>query len=97
MSREEEIVQKTINVLKERLNPPRIILFGSRAKGTARYGSDFDFALEMPKPDALLCRRIWDDIEVYSGLYGIDLVFLEDVGKDFKKLVLNTGKIVYER
>ena len=97
MSREEEIVQKTIDVLKQQLNHPRIILFGSRAKGTAHHGSDFDFALDMSKPDSLLNRRVCDNIEIFSGLYGVDLIFLDDVNPKFKKLVLTTGKIVYER
>lgn len=97
MSREEEIVQKTIDILKQQLNPRRIILFGSRAKGTAHHGSDFDFALDMSKPDSLLCRRVWDHIEIFSGLYGIDLIFLDDVNPPFKELVLTTGKVVYER
>ena len=97
MSREEEIIQRTIDVLKQQLNPPRIILFGSRAKGTARHGSDFDFALDIPRPESSLYRRLWDHIEAFSGLYGIDLVFLGDVNPEFKELVLRTGKIIYER
>ncbi len=97
MSREDEIIQKTVDVLTKSLHPSRIVLFGSRAKGTAHHGSDFDFALDMSRPAASINRHIQEKIEQFSGLYGVDLIFLNDVSQDFREIVLTTGKTVYEQ
>ena len=47
--REKEIIQEVTRILKTKLRPSRIILFGSRAKGKGVRGSDFDFAVLFDK------------------------------------------------
>ncbi|OGX11179.1 MAG: hypothetical protein A2351_02920 [Omnitrophica bacterium RIFOXYB12_FULL_50_7] len=95
--RENEILQGVIKILKKDLAPRRIILFGSRAKGKFQKGSDFDFAVDLKKPDFNIERKIKEKIEAISGLYGVDVVYLKSVDEGFRKIVQKTGKVIYER
>ncbi|MFQ6083607.1 MAG: nucleotidyltransferase domain-containing protein [Candidatus Aminicenantia bacterium] len=95
--REDEVLKRTIEVLKRYLDPDRIILFGSRAKQNFSKNSDFDLAVDKKRVDIRLERKIREDIEKVSGLYGVDIIFLNSVDQIFKKMVLKTGKVIYER
>ncbi len=94
----EDITQKVVDLLKQDLNPQRIILFGSRAKGTAKPYSDIDIAIEGGKAlDHRERRKLKEKIEEISGIYTVDLIFLDLVEKDFAELVKKTGKVLYEK
>ena len=96
-AREKEIMSATLRLLKKELSPRRIILFGSRAEGRAHQGSDFDIAVDARTPRFSKRRMIQDQIEGFSGLYHVDLVFMSKVSKGFRQIIEQTGKIVYER
>lgn len=96
-SRQEKIIEETILILKRFLNPSKIIIFGSRAKEKDKKCSDFDFALSCPKPCLSVERKINEAIEKVSGLYKVDIVYLDSIDDEFKKIILKTGKVVYER
>ena len=95
-SRETEVLEAALSILKRELDPKRIILFGSRAEGRHTPGSDFDIAVDVPKP-ADKAYRIHESINDAAGLYTIDIVYLPNAAPDFQKLILNTGKVLYER
>jgi predicted nucleotidyltransferase len=95
--REQEILAHSVKVLRERLDPARIILFGSRAKGTSRPRADFDLAVDGERPDSRMERLIVDEIERKAGLYKVDVVYLCTVDERFRAIVLATGKPIYER
>jgi uncharacterized protein len=95
--REEIIMIETLGILKRYINPGRIVLFGSRAKGTNTLGSDFDFAVDTKKPQLKIIRKITEEIDKMCGLYSIDIVYLKSVDDGFKNLILKQGKVVYER
>jgi len=96
-NREKEIIDGVVKVLTGTLTVKKIILFGSRVKGNGGKHADFDFAVDSPKPDISAERRISEKIEAISGLYKVDIVFLNDVDAEFKKIILKTGKVIYER
>jgi len=96
-AREKEILNSVVEILKKYLHPKKIILFGSRAKGNNKPHSDFDFAVDKKKPDILTYWKIIDEIDTVAGLYGVDVVYLPTVDKGFRSIVLNSGKIIYER
>ena len=79
------------------MSPSRILLFGSRAKGTYFKGSDFDIAVDGRRPDAGLEMKISEAMEAMSGFYKVDVVYLEDVDKEFKEIILETGKVLYDK
>ena len=70
---------------------------GARAKEKAREGSDFDFAIDGTAPDRSKTRQIKDMLDAIAGLYSIDIVFLPEIDAGFKAIILDTGKIVYEK
>ena len=96
--RENEILEKIRELLIDFYDPKRIVLFGSRAKGKNKLGSDFDFAVDtdrIPNQEKLFSLR--KEIDNISGLYKIDVVFLSDVDDEFKQIILETGKVIYEK
>lgn len=95
--RENDIIQQSIRVLQESLDPTRIILFGSRAKGTNDPHADFDFAVDTEKPSISIQREITDQIEKISGLYKVDIVYIPSVDDEFRTIILKTGKTIYEK
>ena len=95
--RERQVLEATLAILKKELDPPRIILFGSRAEGRHTPGSDFDLAVDVARPDFGRAYEIREAVNESIGLYKADIVYLPNVDPDFRNLVLKTGKVVYER
>ncbi len=94
----DDILQNIIKLLIGDLNPDRLILFGSRAKGTAHKGSDIDVAVEGGKSlEYREERKLKEKIEEVSGIYFVDIVFLGKISKDFRDMIMETGKVVYEK
>lgn len=86
-----------VDIIVRETNPSRIILFGSRAKGSHRFNSDYDLLIDANKIDVSKRRRINDFLEKVLGLYKVDLVFAADVELSFINLILKNGKVIYER
>ena len=95
-ARENEVLETALSILTRELDPQRIILFGSRAEGRHAPGSDFDLAVEAPKP-ANRAYSIHEAVNNAVGLYSIDIVYLPNLDPDFRNLILKTGKVIYER
>lgn len=70
---QEEILSKIIHICKEE-KVQNVILFGSRAKGTAHERSDFDVAVSGVK-DIEKLREMIDEIPT---LYSFDIVDLDE-------------------
>jgi predicted nucleotidyltransferase len=96
-SREDEVLQTAIQILRKELNPSRIILFGSRAKGRHADGSDFDLAVDKPKPNFETAWNIHETVNAAVGLFKVDIVYLPNVDSDFRELIVETGKVVYDQ
>ena len=56
----------------------RVVLFGSRAKGTPRHGSDIDLALAGERVDWQTIGRIDSALDDLPTAYGFSLVILND-------------------
>lgn len=95
--REREVLEGVVEILKKNLEPNTIILFGSRAKGTARETADFDLAVDAERPELRQERKILEQIDEVSGLYSVDVVYLGSVDEEFKDIILKNGQVVYER
>lgn len=67
----EMVIEEIARISKEE-RVKRVLLFGSRAKGTARERSDIDIAVEGAEDFEAFCEKI-DDIDT---LYTIDIVNL---------------------
>ena len=98
MDKVERIINDLVYVLVEKLQPKRVLLFGSRAKGENKPYSDIDLAVELnQKIDFRLKRKIKEVIEDISGMYSVDIVYLNECSENFKNVVYKTGKVLYEK
>jgi predicted nucleotidyltransferase len=88
----QSVIEALHAVLEQRDDVELAILFGSRARGVAREGSDLDLALLAPGADLLtlgaeLSRAV--SLEV-------DLVSLEDPGVPLLEEIVRDGVVVYQ-
>lgn len=88
----ESVYQKLMNYFEEKSYVYKVILFGSRAKKNAKYNSDIDLAI--------LCNEkykstIVEEIDELVGVYSTDIVFLDKIGEDIKKQVMEYGIEIY--
>ncbi len=92
------VYEKIISILRLRLTPEKIILIGSRAKKRARPGSDIDIAIvQGEKLSHREERKLKEEIDRVAGLYSVDLVFVERVNDEFKRIIEQTGVVLYEK
>ena len=91
---EDRIVEEILKVCK----PDEIILFGSRAKGNFRKGSDIDIAVKGCREKTFRERRkLRERLNALAGLYSVDLIFYEDVDDSMRKIIDETGVVVWKR
>ena len=95
----EKKIGQLVSLIKKTLHPGKIILFGSRAKGTAVRGSDIDIAVEgVPRLSVREERYLKEKIDEVSGLLSVDILFLDYMGDEaIKKVVKETGVVLYEK
>ena len=66
----------------------KAVLFGSRAKGTAKRFSDLDLAIDIGTPLSLaLISKISDEFEESILPYKVDLIDWQTTSDEFKKMV----------
>ncbi|GAB1475528.1 nucleotidyltransferase domain-containing protein [Bacillota bacterium] len=75
------------------------ILFGSRAMGNYKAGSDVDLALIGDKVDRKVVRRLSDDLnEEYPLPYFFDVISYNEISNEgLKEHIDNVGEVVYRR
>ena len=86
------------NLLEElvKWNPKKVILFGSLARGDFGKHFDIDLAVELNLPFRQR-RKLKEKLNQIAGIYTVDLVFLNEVEKDFKEKLLKEEIILYEK
>lgn len=73
-------------------------LFGSRATGTDRPGSDADVAVSSPGEVGLLeIERLADRLARALGVPAVDLVVLERAGLELRGEVVQRGRLLFSR
>ena len=94
-SRDQEIIQlikRVIIKMRKELKGRRVILFGSRAQGTAQERSDFDIGIVGSKPLPYeVFFKIQDQLEDLPTLFTIQLVDFSRAGELFKKEALQSA------
>ena len=106
MSEEEEL-KILISTITEYSIPKKIVLFGSRAQGGARVGSDFDLCIiynKLPKRKLEVLQDLYRSI-FFLGGHPVDLVvyqanqFEEKAGRKgtLEAVIQDEGAVVYEK
>ena len=96
-AKEQGILNNLVKIIRKDLNPVKIILFGSRAKGNFHKNADFDLAVDKEMVNIRRHRKMMEKVNVVAGLYKVDIIYLNSIDKAFKNIILKTGKIIYER
>ena len=99
MRREDEIkkmLRSCFREFKKELAGRKVILFGSRADGTARDRSDFDIGIVGPGPLPLKTFfRIEDRLDNLDTLYKLDWVDLNRADELFRDEALKHVEVLY--
>lgn len=105
MQSEDLKLQQIITSLKNEFHPTRLFLYGSRANGTHRPDSDYDFVLVVPEFDSQqryevmsqISSKFWKelDVEVQVWIYSeSDFSDWKDEFSSIAETALNTGREV---
>lgn len=86
-------VLKDIAVFARRRDIERVVLFGSRAKGTNTERSDIDIAVRGGDFDGFY----WDIKEQVHSLLLFDVVDLNSASDELKKEIERSGITIYEK
>lgn len=93
--KDHEVIDSIVCIIRTHVHPKRIILFGSRASGKGKRYSDFDIAVEGAEMTIRNERIVKETLDEKLGIYTVDLINLDKVDSEFKKLVLEKGKVIY--
>jgi len=91
-------IQKINSVFAEFLEIEKAILYGSRAKGNFRNGSDIDFSLTGKDLNIKILLKIENKLDDLLLPYNIDISILNKIeNPDLVKHIERVGKVFYER
>lgn len=100
LNREQQILENIRSVFdkeKEALAGRRVLLFGSRAAGTARLRSDFDIGIDGDRPlDPVSFQRLADRLDAIETLYRIDFVDMRSLPERFRNEALRKTEVLFE-
>lgn len=74
----------------------RVLLFGSRATGFAKPGSDIDLAVIAPGMSQREFSRLWNELEDLPLVYTLDILHWDQLTQDaLKAKILTEGQVLY--
>ena len=94
-ARVNEIIKQVVEILDAELGGKenyQLFLFGSRAKGQFSENADIDLALSSNSMTEKQFREIKRKVANLRTLYSVDLVHLEAVESDFRKIILSEDR-----
>jgi len=89
-------ITKITRIIREFVQPDKIILFGSRTHGTAHRYSDYDIAVSDVNMDHRTERLLKQALDNELGIFTVDLTSIDRVDQEFKDMILQSGEILYE-
>lgn len=91
------VIKELQDVFRHHTNIVKVLIFGSRSKGTYRDGSDIDLALVGKDIDYNQILNILCEIDDLGLLYSIDLLdYQKKVGTPIGDHIDRVGQVFYE-
>ena len=96
---DEKVVKDIVSILEKYSEVERACIFGSRARGDYRKGSDIDIALFGENLTFQINAKIYFEIDDLYLPYKIDLINFNSLGEDdkIKDSILKEGVEIYAR
>lgn len=88
-----KVYRNLIKYFEENNNIQKVILFGSRAKGTDKINSDIDLCIDSLGKNK---GTIVEDINDLIGIYSCDIIFLDSLYGEIEKQILRDGIEIYK-
>jgi predicted nucleotidyltransferase len=93
MTLQDPVLDYIVELARNRIQPTRILLFGSRARGDHRERSDYDLAFEFPIAFEMHWPKfVLDAQENSPTLCGLDLINLREIRAELRDRILKEGK-----
>lgn len=89
-----EVLQQIVDAIVRHARPRKIVIFGSRARGSFSRTSDVDIAVECDKGGTFIRNGIEDDIRT---LLKLEIVNLGEVDQRLREEIRNEGIVLYEK
>ncbi len=94
----DKVIEEIQDVFRRHIEVEKVLIFGSRAKGNYRVGSDIDLAVIGNNIDYRLILKIGCEIDSLELLYGIDLLdYQSKKNTPIGEHIDRVGQIFYER
>lgn len=94
----ERVVERVADVFKRHFAIEKVIIYGSRAKGTFRKGSDIDLTLLGEALAPSLLSVVASELDDLNTPYLFDLsIFSELTSQDLIEHVERVGQVFYQR
>jgi predicted nucleotidyltransferase len=95
----QETIDVIVKLILKRRQPEKIVIFGSRANGSARQTSDIDIAIFDKECSDADVNLIKNDLEEYvkTPLKFDVLNFYTLTKESLKKAILEEGRVIYEK
>ncbi len=92
----QDVWQQIISIFKKYPSVTQVVLYGSRAKGNYRSGSDIDLTMKGDGINLKLLNKITNDLDDLLLPYTFDLsIFAQIDNRDLIAHIDRVGKVVY--
>lgn len=85
-----------VRVFRRYPNIEKVLIFGSRAKGTYKPYSDIDLAVVAPNMDDQEFSRLWNELDALELVFKLDVLHWDKLGQQkLKDSIMTHGRYFY--
>jgi predicted nucleotidyltransferase len=93
-----DTIHKIIGVFKKYEEIQRVFLYGSRARGCYKNGSDIDMTLSGPELNLTILQKVENALDDLMLPYKIDISILEEIDNEaLLEHIQKEGEILYQK
>ncbi len=92
---DESIWQQILDTCFSFKRVKKVILYGSRARGDYRHGSDIDIAIDAPRLTNSEFSQVWNAVDDLPIIYTFDIVHLQALKNEPLIAAINQDGVVF--